>query len=264
LGPWSRGSLSRVVKLESLKDEPYCWVICYPRYSPDELERRLQEMRTLGVKAIEFSGVRFVLNIPVLGKGCVGIVVAAHTEKGKVALKIRRTDANRENMKREAEMLRLANSVGVGPRLFGITENILMMEFVEGTLLPEWVETLSGEDRVVKERIRKVLKEVLEQSRRLDKIGLDHGELSRASRHIMVGPNEEVYILDFETASTKRRTSNVTSVSQFLFVKGDVAEAVTKRIGRVRREELISALRAYKRSKSNEAFEELLKACKLI
>ncbi|KYH41166.1 MAG: serine/threonine protein kinase [Candidatus Bathyarchaeota archaeon B26-1] len=257
-------SPSRIVRLESLRNEPYCRVVCYPNYSPDELERRLREMARLGVEALEFSGSSFILNVPVLGKGCVGVVVAAYTEAGKAALKIRRTDANRESMKREAEMLRLANSVEVGPRLIAESENILMMEFIEGTLLPEWIKTLNGEEREVKERVRRVLREVLEQSRRLDKIGLDHGELSRASRHIIIGPDESVHILDFETASVKRRVSNVTSVSQFLFVGGGVAEAVAEKLGEVRREEVIQALRAYKTERSDEAFHELLKACRLI
>jgi predicted Ser/Thr protein kinase len=42
---------------------------------------------------------------PVVGKGFVGIVVAAHRDSVRLALKIRRLDADREDLLQEAELL---------------------------------------------------------------------------------------------------------------------------------------------------------------
>lgn len=46
-------------------------------------------------------------------------------QKRKVALKIRRTDADRSQMYHEADMLKKANSVDVGPKLLDVSENFL-------------------------------------------------------------------------------------------------------------------------------------------
>ena len=201
-----------MVPLKRLAEERYGQVICYPKYDIKELKHRLKELRKLGVTAIEFAGEKMAFNTPVLGKGCVGIVVAAQTNRGRVAIKIRRVDADRSGMQHEAEMLRRANSIGVGPLLLDVTKDFLLMSFVEGTLLPQWVEALKG--RGTKSRLRRVVRAVLEQCWSLDEGGLDHGELSRAPKHIIVDSNDNPHIVDFETASVTRRVSNVTSISQ--------------------------------------------------
>jgi putative serine/threonine protein kinase len=196
-----------------------------------------------------------------LGKGYVGIVVVAYTEKGKAALKIRRVDADRSGMQREAEMLKRANQVGVGPKLLGVTENFLLMNFIEGTSLPKWIEALKG--RGTKARIRRVLREVLEQCWRLDMAGLDHGELSRAPKHVIVADDDMPYIVDFEAASTSRKVSNVTSICQYLFIGSQLAKILTKKLGKVNIKTLIHALKAYKQRQTRENLERVIAACGL-
>lgn len=253
-------SHSEVVPLERLHEEKYGRVLCYPKYDLKELRRRVKELEELGVQALEFAGEKTAFDVPVLGKGCVGVVVVAGMDGRKVALKIRRLDADRTGMRREAEMLRKANAVDVGPNLIDATENFLVMEFVEGTLLPRWVEELKAR---VKSRSRRVLRAVLEQCWRLDEIGLDHGELSRAPKHIIVKENDKPYIVDFETASTSRRISNVTSVCQYLFIGSRAARMIANRLGEIEREELIKALREYKQRRTREKFEKVLGVCGL-
>lgn len=247
--------------LKELLKERYGQVICYPRYDIKELKRRIKELKAVGVKALEFAGEKRAFDVPVLGKGCVGIVVAAQTDKGRIALKIRRIDAGRAGMQREAEMLRRANAVGVGPNLLNATGNFLLMEFIEGKLLPQWVEALRG--RGTRARIRGVLQAVLEQCWRLDEAGLDHGELSRAPKHIIVSEDDRPRIVDFETASVTRRVSNVTSICQYLFIGSQVARTIERRFGKVDQGELIQALRSYKQGRTREHFNKILIVCKL-
>ena len=253
-------SHGEVVPLEMLREEKYGRILCYPRYDLKELRRRIGELEALGVQELEFTGEKTAFNLPVLGKGCVGIVVAACMDGQKVALKIRRLDADRIGMRREAEMLRKANEVGVGPKLIDATENFLIMEFVEGKLLPRWVEGMKGK---AKSRIRRVLRAVLEQCWRLDEVGLDHGELSRAPKHIIINANDTPCIVDFETASTSRRVSNVTSICQYLFIGSQAAKAIARKVGEINREELITALREYKQKRTREKFEKVLSVCDL-
>ena len=176
----------------------------------------------------------------------------------KMALKIRRVDAARSRMQREAKMLKKANSVSVGPKLLGVSKNFLLMQFIDGDLLPKWLEKCRE-----KAQVRKVLREVLEQCWRLDKVGLDHGELSRAPKHIIINKKGIPFIVDFETASLIRKSSNVTSICQFLFISRTVAKKVAENLGEKDRETIIDVLRRYKNDRTRENFERVLDACSL-
>jgi putative serine/threonine protein kinase len=254
--------MDRVVLVDELEKEGYSRIICYPKVDTEELGRRLDEMRHLGVEALCFKGEKMINDTQVLGKGYVGIVVLAKTGLGLAALKIRRTDSGRIGMKHEAEILQKANSVDVGPKLLGYSENLLMMEFVDGTPFPKWLKDLA-ETEDAKLKAQKVLKEILEQCWRLDEIGVDHGELSNAPKHIIVRKNSEVCILDFETASVERKVSNVTSVCNYLFIRSSTAESVRKKVVNARIDSLFEALRAYKENHIRDNFERILKACLL-
>ncbi len=245
-----------MIFLKGLFERKHCKVLCYPRCDQEELERRLKELEKLGVQSLEFAGEKSIFDVPVLGKGCVGVVVVAYTNLGRAALKIRRVDADRKGMFHEGEMLQRANAIDVGPKLLEISENFLLMELVEGTHFPEWIESVEGRETHL--RIRMVLEDVLEQCYRLDESGLDHGELSKAPKHIIVDADDIPYLIDFETASINRRVSNVTSVCQYLFLGSQIADKVKDKLGKVNEKELINVLRNYKRERTRENFEKIV------
>jgi len=247
--------------LKRFFEEKYGRVLCYPKYDLVELRKRVNELNRLEVEALEFVGDKTVSDMSVLGKGCVGIVVAACTKRGKVALKIRRMDADRSEMQHEAEMLEKANRVKVGPKLLGVSENFLLMEFIKGPLLFHWLSTLKGRQK--KPWVQKALRDLLEQCWRLDEIGLDHGELSKAPKHIIIDDEDKPHIVDFETASINRRVSNVTSMCQYLFIGSEVAKVIRTRLGCIDRDALIACLKKYKRRHSRRNFKSILKTCNL-
>jgi len=247
-----------MLTLEKLTIEPYASIVCYPRTTKAELKRRTEELKKLGVEALDFVGEKRILNVSVLGKGCVGIVVLAYGNCAQMALKIRRVDADRTRMQREAKYLQRANSVGVGPKLLGVTKNFLLMEYIEGVLLVDWFR---GKRR--KMRMKKLLRGVLEQCWSLDKIGLDHGELSHAPKHVIVDNEDKPVIVDFESASLNRRPSNVTSMCQFLFLGGEPAGILARILGATDREMVLEALRRYKNDRTFENLERVLTALKL-
>ena len=246
-----------IVNIERLIEEPYASIVCYPTATRAELRKRLSELRKLGIAALEFTGEKRVLNVHLLGKGCVGIVTAAYRNSEKIALKIRRTDADRASMRPEAELLRKANSADVGPVLLGVGKDFLMMQFVEGELLPRWFE-----EKACKTRIKRVLRNVMEQCWRLDVAGLDHGELSHAPKHVIVTAEDKAFIVDFESASVNRRPSNVTSICQFLFIS-EFSREVTQRLGIRNRKTIIDSLRGYKNDLNRKRFEKVLESCGL-
>ena len=247
---------SGVVPLESVDIKLYASIICYPRPYEEELENRLKELKNLGVTAIEFVGTGSLhgASVPVLGKGNVGIVVKAYKNDQAVALKIRRVDADRQDMHHEARMLKKANLAGVGPWLVAFSENFLLMELIEGQLFPQWLETQNSSFLV-----KKVLKKILDNCYDLDRAGLDHGELSKAPRHVIIDQRNEPRIIDFETSSDARRPANVTAICQFLFSGGgEVAQIVKKIIGEIDLKLVRSTLGAYKRAQTKENFSKIL------
>jgi putative serine/threonine protein kinase len=246
------------VPLERLSEEPYASIICYPKPSEIEVRKRLWELQKLGVTALEFVGEKQAFNVPVLGKGCVGIVILAYMKDEKVALKVRRVDADRARMQREARLLEKANSEHVGPELLAVSKNFLLMQFVEGQLLPKWLEKKRN-----KERIRRVLHEILEQCWRLDRISLDHGELSHAPKHVIIDYEDRPCIVDFESASLDRKPSNVTAMCQFLFIGSEIAKKVAKKLGEKDKKAIIGTLRRYKNDRTLEDFGKLLEICGL-
>lgn len=219
--------------------------------------KRIEELKQHGVTAVEFVGKTSASNIPVLGKGYVGVVVVAHVKGQRVALKMRRIDADRESFEHEADLLVKANSVNVGPKFLAVSKNFLLMQLIDGDLLEDWLETHKD-----KPLIRKVLVDILEQCWRLDEAGLDHGELSKAPKHLLVEKADKPFIVDFETASVVRKVINVTSVCQFLFMGNSrAAKMLGKVFGERNRAELIATLQDYKKDRIRGNFEGLLEVC---
>jgi len=252
---------SAVVPLDELDYERHGKVICYPKLDRKEFEARLRELRELKVLGLEFSGQIRIDGLMILGKGYVSVVVMAHTDQGRRVLKIRRTDSRRADMRHEAAMLEEANGLGVGPRLFGVTNNMILMDCVKGSRLLEWLKAAKG--RGMKKSIQRVLRRIVEDCWRLDQAGIDHGELSRASKHVIVDVRGRPVIVDFESASRTRRVSNVTSICQFLFIGSEVARQLKKIFPKLEKEGLLDKLRAYKEKPSRGSLEELLQTCEL-
>lgn len=225
-------------------------LISYPHFSECEYKDRIIEMELLGITSIILGGKTIVNNIRVTGKGCVGIVVKAKAGGTVCALKIRRSDADRNNMNEEARFHKMANNVGVGPRIEGQTKNLIAMEYIPGQNIVEWVGDTT------KSRMRREARAILEQCFRLDRAGLDHGELSRLARHVIV--SDRSYIIDFESASTTRKTSNVTAAAQSIFLHGTVANRVKNILGNTDTEKVIHALRTYKHTHTRANFEAVL------
>jgi putative serine/threonine protein kinase len=219
-----------------------------------EIQNRIEELQNHGVQALEFTGKASASNIPVLGKGYVGVVVVAQVNGQRVALKMRRIDADRESLEHEAELLVKANNINVGPKFLAVSKNFLLMQLIDGDLLEDWLETHKD-----KQLVHKVLVDILEQCWRLDEAGLDHGELSKAPKHLLVDKSQKPFIVDFETASVERKVINVTSVCQFLFMGNSrAAKMLGEVFGERNRLELIGALKNYKRVRTRENFERLL------
>ena len=244
--------------LDSVIGTRYAKVLSYPSIDDSELYARLRELAAIGITGLRFVGPSKLEGIDILGKGCVGLVTQAVLEGKFVALKVRRSDADRPSMDEEARLLRFANSVDVGPRLIAASKNFLVMELFPGLPLFKWAAAGWNSNRSVK----KLLSRLLNACFKLDSIGLDHGELSHAPKNVLVGPNARVCIVDFESASMVRRVANVTSLLQY-FLFGSISR--TLGIGSILppRRDVVRALSRYKHEGSVESYGRLLETLRL-
>ena len=236
-------------------------IICYPRFARPERQRRLRELQDLGVDGILLKGKTKVGKSRVIGKGCVSLAVLAETQLGTAVLKIRRTDANRPNMFHEAEMLAYANSCSIGPKLWTFSENFLLIEFVDGTALTEWLGSIRTSEL---ERLKLALRSLLTQCYIIDRIHLDHGELSNASKHVIVRRTDwSPEIIDFESASRGRHVRNLTSICQFLFLNRENSETLRPFNVLASAQDLKKMLRGYRLKPAIEEFLGVLSTCNL-
>jgi putative serine/threonine protein kinase len=247
------------VKISKITEPPYSDIWVYPKGTKAQIKSRIKELKSLGVESISFQGELQVGTINILGKGYVGIVVLGKIGRKKIAIKIRRNDSPRKNLKREAVLLKIINKHKIGPKLVASSKNFLVMEYLDGEKIGDWVDSLKKKGN--SPQLKTVIKKILEDCYSLDRIGLDHGELSNLSKHVIVG--KKITVIDFESSSTDRKVSNVTSATQALCI----GSGISKIIGRIykipKKQKMITVLRRYKQEGTRESFENLLSVLKL-
>lgn len=248
------------LSISKLSVEPYKSIIGYPKASKKQVEQRISQLKKLGVNSISFQGDLKLGKICILGKGYVGIVVLAKRKNKLVAVKIRRTDSQRKEMKSEAKLLEMANLSKVGPRLITSSKNFIIMEYLSGKKIGEWINELKGKGSTAK--LKSVIRKTLEDCYNLDEIGLDHGELSNISKHVIINKSKAT-IIDFESSSTNRKVSNVTSATQGIFIGSGISNSIKKIYKIPQKEKMVKVLRDYKHDPTRKNFDEILKILKL-
>jgi putative serine/threonine protein kinase len=230
-------------------------VVSYPHLSINGFIKRIEEMQDLGITDIIFEGNTQIGRTSILGKGSVSIVLKVRIGNKIYALKIRRMDANRRTMLREATVHQMVNTIGIGPTLFRFSENLIIMEFIDGLSVIDWIR----QQCLSKNRVLNIVTSILEQCFILDMANINHGELSNLNYHIIVSYSDRVSIIDFESTSLyKKKSNNVTSASQSLLISGIVSHYINNILNLLSRDNIIEKLRAYKRDQNAANFDSLI------
>jgi putative serine/threonine protein kinase len=230
-------------------------IVAYPDFSLGEYSSRLNEISSFGITHFLPTGRTRIGKITIAGKGCVSIVLKVRAKNKICALKIRRTDANRHTMKREAYLHEIANSAGVGPVLLRSSKNLITMEFIDGLSIVDWI----NKQDIGADQARNLVISVLEQCYRLDTARIDHGQLSCLNHHIIVSKsNNAGNIIDFESSSTQRKPSNVTAAAQSLFVSGPISSRINQLVKLFHREKVIQLLKTYKWNPTKANFDNIV------
>jgi predicted Ser/Thr protein kinase len=233
--------------------------LCWPVFDREVAEERVSQLKELGVVSVALGGPHVVLTHPILGKGHVGVVIRAVYEGREVALKCRRTDAHRTSMDNEARILMKANDAGVGPLIYAHSRDFIVMEKLVGPYFGDWVR----ENIDKRGEVRENVSAIIGIARKLDAARLDHGELTKIRRHFIVteaGPR----VIDFESSSLGRAPQNLTCTVQSLFLHTNFAKVLARAYPVPDRDELLDALRKYKKTPDEESYEGVLQAINLI
>jgi putative serine/threonine protein kinase len=251
---------SERASLDDLTKTPYIQILTYPRISLREAKPRVRQLRELGVEELVFEGHTRIGRLGILGLGTVGVVVKARAADRLCALKIRRTDANRPNMEEEVRVATLANRVGIGPDVFSHSRDMILMKLLESQEIADWLKARSGRGR--RDEVRAVVHSLLNQCRKLDIMGIDHGQLSNLRKHAVIAEGRP-WLIDFESAGTARKPRNVTTAAQYLFVGGGLSPAMRRALGIHETHTIKKLLAAYKEDRSDYAYAKLLEHLKL-
>jgi putative serine/threonine protein kinase len=252
---------SERASLDILTKTPYIQILTYPRISLEEAKSRVEQLRGLGVEEVLFEGHSKIGRLGILGLGTVGIVVKAQVGRSTRALKIRRTDANRPDMEEEVRITTLANRVGVGPTVYAHSKDMILMKLLDSQELAVWVRGLRGKGR--RDVVREMVHSLLNQCRKLDIMGIDHGQLSNLRKHAVIVDGTP-WIIDFESAGDGRRPRNVTTAAQYIFVGGALSPMMRRVLGVKDIARLKRLLADYKKDPSDYVYSKILENLKLV
>jgi len=230
--------------------------LAYPSGMINYATMILRELGEMGVDSV------YIVQEPkpslkFIGKGYRGVVLKARWKNKIVAGKILRVDSKIPTLVREAEMMKIANSISIGPVLFDYSDHVILMEYIQGIDLDRWLNNISRDEIYL---LKEVLESILTQTRKLDCISLDHGELSNARRHIIVRKDLHPIILDFGKARISRKPKNVTSIVSYI-IHGPHHHKILSMLEV--KDFPILVLKNYKENPCEENFKKILKELNL-
>ncbi len=252
---------SERASLELLVRTPYIQILTYPKISLRAAKARIRQLKKIGVAELVFEGRVRIGRLGILGLGTVGVVVKARAGDRDLALKIRRTDANRPSMDKEAALTQMVNRLEVGPSVVAHTKDFMLMQALDYQELDEWLKGLSGQGR--REQARGMVHSLLNQCRKLDIMGVDHGQLSNLRKHAVMADGRP-WIIDFESAGTSRRPRNVTTAAQYLLVGGRISPLLRRTLGLRDTRPIVRLLSDYKSDMTDYTYSKLLEHLKLL
>ncbi len=235
-------------------------LMAYPSEDVAVGKERLYKLKERGVRRIYLWGNTKLYGVNILGKGKTSIVLLAGMDNQLIVIKILRMDASPDRLRREYEILRLINdkygNERISPRPIFYDTWVLAMEYIHGYSLEEFLSTHIYD--LDKDELSKILYRLFYKAYLLDKLGVDHGELSRPSKHVIFEYDSlEPYIIDFESASTNRVPHNLTSLLQAVLHKSP-ASGYLQDLYRFTYVDLIPLLRRYRREISFSNFKNII------
>ncbi len=177
-----------------------------------------------------------------IGEGWRGVVYSGYLNGEKLAFKVPSEDIHKSAIQKEGEILKIVNKEGIGGKLVLQGEDFIAYRFIEGKHF---------KDVINKENAKKIFSQILEQARKLDKLGINKEEMHRPHKNILIDKNLNVYLIDFERSKKSKNLQNVTQFIQYLLSGGSNFIEIKDR------NQLIELAKMYKEEKSEENFNKI-------
>lgn len=150
-----------------------------------------------------------IYQIAYLAKGNRGIVFSGKYAGKLCAVKTKNAKSKAPAaLQREADMLKRVNAYGIGPRLYAAEATYVVMEYIAGMKLMDYLKKYP-------DKTLSIISLVLKQLYTLDMHNIEKKELVRPYKHIIIRRGKPV-LLDFERATCSLRAHNVPQFLQFL------------------------------------------------
>ena len=194
--------------------------------------------------------------IKFMGKGHRGLLFTGKLNRKKVAIKVKNPESEAVGrIGNEGSWLERLNNRGIGPKLLVKEKEFFAYKFVEGEFILDFLE------KACKRDIVKVITTVFEQLFILDKLGVNKEEMHHPVKHVIVGKNLKVILLDFERCHRSLKPKNVTQFCQFVCLK-KVSELLGKKKIKISMKKMIKSAKMYKDEMSEENLEGILENIK--
>jgi predicted Ser/Thr protein kinase len=155
-----------------------------------------------------------------------------------------------DTLRNEAKYLQLLNKKKIGPKFIKYERERLFREFIKGERISDFLEQEAD-----KEKIIAVLKQVFEQCRVMDMLGINKLELTNPYKDILVTADNKAVMIDFERCYEAKKSKNVTQFLQYLIKNKPLLE---KKEMIINRDELIKLGKAYKEKPTKKSFNKIM------
>jgi HemK-related putative methylase len=198
--------------------------------------RTLKNLNSAGLKDIKF-----------FARGRRGFVFKAKLNNKEVAIKVKNPKSKAQNkIENEGKCLATVNKYKIGPKLISFSKEYVIYEFVDGTIMKDFIETSKDDE------LNKVILIILKQLYKLDKLGLEKQEMLRPYSNLIITKKGPV-LIDFERCKKSHSYKNITQFIQFL-----KQDNIAKRLG-LDKNFLHRFSREYKSQKSIKTLEKEIK-----
>lgn len=183
----------------------------------------------------------------IYAKGKRGIIY----REGNKCIKEHNPRAVVDTISNEARFLKILNKKGIGPIFIKYENKRLYRKFIEGIHIKEFLEQEKDKNKAIS-----VLKQVLEQCRAMDLLGINKTELTNPYKDILITKTNKAVMIDFERCKEAKKPKNVTQFLQYIAKNKLTLEQ--KRI-MIDKKALIKLGKEYKHNPDKKNFKKIIR-----
>ena len=174
----------------------------------------------------------------------------------------------------EYENNKRLNEINVGPKIYYYDEeqDFLVRDFIEGETIFDFIDKNKSENNLkennensnkIKNKIKPIILNILDQCRRMDKLGINKLEMTNPHKDIIIQDKTingkqtlTPFIIDFERCKFAARTKNVTQFCQFL-TKGNMKLELEKLNISFDKEKIMLLTETYKKEQTDKNYDKI-------